>query len=209
MSMRPAALFALVLATSAALPAHAEVPPPPAPPIATFAEISDAVPGRWIDAATTAPSAANPNRLVFGFSTGSDPRSFRTNAFIASTTAFHYPNVMDTLRFVVSAPAGYYVSKVNYAQRGTATVSRIGKAAGGAQWVVGDTAADLGFFGTNGALTGSMDLTERFQAVVPVSITIGMHAFAAPSVGASTISISAAEVDVELLPLPSTLLLGR
>jgi hypothetical protein len=36
----------------------------------TFLDITDAVPGKYFDAATTAPDPLNPNRLIFGFHTG-------------------------------------------------------------------------------------------------------------------------------------------
>ena len=37
---------------------------------------------------------------------------------------------MDTIRFRVKAPVGYYIAKITYTQRGVASVIRTGKVAG-------------------------------------------------------------------------------
>ena len=73
---------------------------------------------------------------------------------------------------------------------------------------MGTTLAPLGIFGTNPTLSGTIDLTDQFLTTVPVSITVGLHAFSTPTLGSATVSLSGAEVDVELLPLPSAKLFG-
>src|SRR5438045_7941552 len=49
-----------------------------------FKTISDAVPLKYFNAATTAPDPSNPNRLIIGFNTGLDPTTFITNEFLAT-----------------------------------------------------------------------------------------------------------------------------
>lgn len=170
---------------------------------ATFSDIKDGVSGRWFDAATTAIDATNRNKLSIGFNTGMDSKVWKYNAFIASTNAFYYTSVMDTIGFTVKAPEGSYIAKITYSQRGTGSISRTGKISGGASWIVGSAAVPLGIFGSNPTITNSIDLTEQYQTTLPVSITVGLHAFATPTLGSATVSLSGADVEVELLPLPS------
>jgi hypothetical protein len=109
---------------------------------------------------------------------------------------------MDTMSCLIAAPAGFYIAKIHYMQRGTGATERMGKAAGSATWVVDDIAADLGVFDTNPTLSRTRDLTGQYRTLVPVSITNGLFAFAPPRLAAATISMTSAEVLVELLPLP-------
>jgi hypothetical protein len=168
----------------------------------TFSTINDAVPGKYFDSGSTAVDPANPNRLVIGFNSGLDPATFVYNTFRASTAAFYRTSAMDTISFVVEAPEGYYVSKITYTQTGSGSVARTGKASGGSQWVVDDTAMPLKMFGANPTLTGVADLTDRFKTVVPVSITTGLFVFSTPSLGSATLTVTKATVVVEVLPLP-------
>jgi len=167
----------------------------------TFSDINDAVPSRFFDAATSAPDPANPNRLIIGFNTGIDLKLWKVNGFAASTAAFYYPTAMDTISFRVEAPAGYYIAKLTYSQRGNGSVARSGKAGGGAHWVVDDNAVDLGLFGTSPTLSGTVDFTGQNRTSVSVSITNSLYAFAPPSLGTATITLTSADVLVELLPL--------
>jgi hypothetical protein len=169
-------------------------------PSVTFpqSEINDAVPGRFFDAATTTQDG---NKLLIGLSTGFDAETWTVNSFTASTAAFHHAFAMDTISFLIVAPANFYIAKITYTQTGTHAVSRIGRAAGGVHWVVDGVAADLGLFETGPTLTGTFDLSGQNKTLVPVSITCGLFTFAPPLVGSATISITSAEVLVELSPL--------
>lgn len=168
---------------------------------ATFTKIRDAVPGRFFDAAKTRPDAINPNKLIIGFNTGLDFQTFKYADFRASTAAFSYGTAMDTIRFSVEAPEGYYVATVTYTQRGFGSVVRTGKAAGSANWVVAGYASSLGDFGTNPSLSWRMDLTEKRLTSVPISITNGLFAFSTPLLGSAYVSVTGADVVVTLLPL--------
>ncbi len=168
----------------------------------TFSHIDDAVPARFFNPATTKPSALSPNTLIIGMHTGMDWTLWKATEFRASTASFSYVAAMDTIRFRVKAPAGYYVAKVTYRQRGTGTAERTGKVAGGAHWVVGDFASSLGIFSTTPGLSRTIDLTGRNLTTVPVSITASLFAFATPQLGAASLALTGAEVQVHLLRLP-------
>jgi len=167
----------------------------------TFEEIQDAVPGRFFDAATTAPDADNPNALHIGLNSGLDFRTFKYTDFRASSSAFSHTAAMDTISFRVVAPEGYYIAKVTYSQRGTGVVLRTGRAAGTTNWIVGKIVADLGAFATNPTLSDTIDLSASRLTEVPVSITNSLFAFSTPLLGSATVSLSGADVIVELLPL--------
>jgi hypothetical protein len=167
----------------------------------TFSDISDAVPGKYFDAATTAPDPLNPNRLIIGFHAGFDADTWTNNTFTASTAAFHREAAMDTLSFVIEAPAGFAIARITYTQHGIGALSRAGVATGGANWVVDGTAADLGLFHANPTVSGTVDLSSQNKIIVPVSITMGVFTFATPRLGAATIAVTNAEVLVELEPL--------
>lgn len=166
----------------------------------TFSDISDAVPGRFFDAATTAPHELDANTLVIGFNSGLDFRTWKFNDFRASTLAFSHTIAMDTISFTVEAPEGYYISGITYSQRGMGYVLRTGRAAGTANWVVADYAADLGVFGSNPTVTGTMDLTGLNMTRVPVSISASLFGFSTPALGAASVSVTSADVRVDLLP---------
>lgn len=169
--------------------------------VVTFSGLSDAVPSKFFDATTSAPDLSDGNRLIIGLDTGLDQATWKLRDFRASTAAFSHVVAVDTISFKVEAPAGFYISKISYAQKGTGSVARTGKVAGGATWVVGDVAADLGQFGLNPILSSTMDLTGLNLTVVPVSITTSLFAFATPMLGAASLGLTSAEVRVELLPL--------
>src|SRR5215510_3605175 len=125
----------------------------------TFSAISDAVPFKFFDPATSTPDADNPNKLIIGLATGVDPMLLKSREFVASTTAFHYLTASDTISFLVQAPDGFFIAKVTYTQSGSGSVARSGRTGGSATWVVGDVTADLGTFGTNPNVSGMVDLT--------------------------------------------------
>jgi hypothetical protein len=180
----------LLLATP---PAHAQS--------VTFSHITDAVPGRFFNAATSAPDPNNPNTLVIGFNAGLDPSNWKLNDFRASTAPFSHLTASDTLSARIHAPEGYYISNVTYSQRGTGFVLRTGRAAGASNWVVDDIADDLGTYATNPSLTRTVDLTGLNKTFVPVSITTGLFAFSTPALGAAQVAVTSAQIAVELLPI--------
>jgi hypothetical protein len=167
----------------------------------TFSQISDAVPAKFFNAATTAPDVQNPNRLIIRMHTGMDWTIWKATDFRASTAAYSYTSAMDTIRFRVKAPAGYYIAKITYTQRGAGTAERTGKVSGGAHWVVGDFAFNLGGFSTTPSLSRTVDLTGRNLTSLPVSITASLFAFATPQLGSANLALTGAEVHVQLLPL--------
>jgi hypothetical protein len=167
----------------------------------TFSDLNDAVPSKYFDAAASAADAADPNKLIIGFNTGLDPASWTANDFKASTAAFSRPSAMDTISFSAHAPAGFYIAKITYTQRGSGSIARTGKAAGGSNWVVGGFASNLGLFGTNPTLSSTADLTGMNLTSVPVSITTALFAFSTPQLGSATVAVTSADVVVELLPL--------
>jgi hypothetical protein len=168
---------------------------------ASFIGIDDAVPGRFFDAATTAPVG---NTLIIRFNTGRDPATWKDNDFRASTAAFSHQSAMDTIHFTIVAPENHRIFRVTYNQRGTGSVVRTGKAAGGSTWVVGGVAGDVGIFGTNPTVSATMELPGEWTEV-PVSITTGLHVFSTPQLGSATVTLTQAEVVVELRPLPAPL----
>ena len=167
----------------------------------TFSRIDDAVTSRFFDPATTKVDALDRNKLNIGFNTGLDPVTLKYRDFTASTASFRYTSAMDAISVRITAPAGYYIAKVTYSQRGTGSIVRTGKLQGGATLVVHDKASLLGSFSTNPTLTQTVDLTGRRLTVVPVSITNSLNAFATSSLGSATVSVTSAYIRVQLLPL--------
>src|SRR2546426_4512784 len=121
-------LIATALVLAGVTGAHAQT--------VTFSEVRDAAPGRFFDAATSAVSAANANQLNFGLNTGTDPVTFVSNEFRASTLAFTNRMAEDTVSFVVTAPAGFYVASLTYSQQGTSNTGRTAVQSGNTQWTV-------------------------------------------------------------------------
>jgi hypothetical protein len=167
----------------------------------TFSRIDDAVASRFFDPATTRVDPLDRNKLKIGFNTGLDPATLKYRDFTASTAAFRHTSAIDTISVRVTAPAGYYIAKVTYTQRGTGSIVRTGKLLCGATLVVHDKASLLGSYSTNPSLSQTVDLTGRRLTAVPVSITNSLNAFATSSLGSATVSVTSAEIRVQLLPL--------
>jgi hypothetical protein len=167
-------------------------------PTVDFIGIDDAVPFRFFEAAR---SQVVGNKLVIGFGIGRDPATWRANDFRASTAAFSHRTAMDTISFTIQAPSGYYISKITYFQKGTGSVLRTGVVSGAATWVVNDISYSIGTFSTRPTLTRSLDLSRQRWTSVPVSITPALFAYATPSGGSATVSITSAEVVAEVAPL--------
>jgi hypothetical protein len=185
---------AIVIVVNAAVSAQAQT--------VAFSRIDDAVGSRFFAPATTRVDPTDRNRLIIGFNTGLDAAILKYREFRASTAAFSYASAMDTISVRIAAPAGYYIAKITYTQRGTGVVLRTGKVSGGATWTVGDVSGSLGTFSTNPALEGTINLTGQNRTVVPVSITNSLHAFATPSLGSAVVQVTGADLRVQLLPLP-------
>jgi hypothetical protein len=166
----------------------------------TFSRIDDAVGSRFLDPATTRVDSIDRNKLIIGFNRGLDSAILKYREFRASTAAYSYTSATDSISFKVTAPAGYYVARITYTQRGTGSVVRTGRASGAATWMVGDVTNSLGTFTTNPALTKTVDLTAQKPSVVPVSITNSLFAFATPSQGSAMVQITGADVKVVLAP---------
>jgi hypothetical protein len=160
-----------------------------------FTDINDAVPGRFFDAEA---STEVGNRLMIGFNSGLDVRTFKYRDFRASTAAYSYTSASDTLTFKVNAPKGFYVARITYSQRGSGLVYRTGAASGAAHWVVNGAPSALGFFATGPTLTQTATLTGQ-PTSVPVSITNGLFAFSTPQLGSATVSLTGADVYVEFV----------
>jgi hypothetical protein len=169
------------------------------PDYTKFLDIHDALPGRFFDAAATAPDPADPNRLVIALPTGSDPTTWKTNNFRASTAAFNHLAAVDTISFRIEAPKGQRIARIIYTQHGIGSAIRVARASGTTQWVVDGRAAQLGLFTTNPSLAGEAVFPEP-PASVDVSITTGLFVFAAPTSGSASLEVTSADVQVELVP---------
>ena len=170
--------------------------------VVEFSEIKDAVPNRFFDPAATEPDPLNPNRLVFGLHSGMDWTTWRMKDFRASSAAYSHSTAMDTLSFTVTAPEGFFISRITYNQRGSGSVARIGFAGGAGNWTIDGVALNLGTFGTSPALSRSVDLAERKLTTVSLTVTMNLSAFATSSLGSATLTLTGADVLVEIEPLP-------
>jgi hypothetical protein len=164
----------------------------------TFSRIDDAVASRFFDPVTTKVDSLNRNKLNIGFNTGLDPVTRKYREFTASTAAFRYPTAMDTISLRITAPAGYFIAKVTYTQRGTGSIVRTGKLLCGGTLVVAESASSLGTYSTSPSRTQTVDLTSRRLTVVPVSITNSLNAFATSSLGSATVTLTGADITVQL-----------
>lgn len=152
----------------------------------TFSDVGDAAPGRCYDPATTAADPVNPNQLNIGIHAGLIPGTFGSAACYASGEGATV--TMDTIRFVITAPEFYYVSKITFTQTITTYGSRGGQGFGSVNWVVdGDPKRGTGF----------VDLAGLNKTVVPVSITTAL-AGAGGSVRSGSASATNPKVLVEL-----------
>jgi hypothetical protein len=168
----------------------------------TFSRIDDAVGSRWFDPATTRPDSLDRNKLIIGFNRGLDSTTLKYREFRASTLAYSYTSATDTISFRIQAPSGYYITKITYTQRGSGSVARTGKAAGATTWTVAEASASLGTFTTSPSFTRTLDVSSKRLTVVPVSITASLFAFATPSNGSATVSLTGADVRVQVARLP-------
>jgi hypothetical protein len=166
-----------------------------------FTDIRDAVPLKFFSAAGTHVDPGAPNTLLIGLESGRDSGDLRDDEFRASTGTSGNRNAMDTISFTVVAPAGHYVASITYEQVGSGSILRVADAHGASSWVVNGHPASLGFFRPNPTLTRTLTLTDPQLAVVPVSITTNLSAFAASSFGDAIMEITSAKVVVTLAPV--------
>ena len=167
----------------------------------TFSRFDDAVGSRFYDPATTRVDSLDRNKLIIGFNSGLDSATLKYRDFTASTAAFRYTSAIDTISVRITAPAGYYIAKVTYSQRGTGAITGTGKLLCGATLFVYDKASLLKSYSTDPAVTQTVDLTGRRLTTVPVSITNSLNAFATSSLGSARVSLTSADIRVQLLPL--------
>ena len=166
---------------------------------AEFSALTDALPGRCYNVATTQPDAANGNRLLIGVHAGISPQTFQNAACIALDDG---PALtMDTISFLVSAPPGYYITKINFTQVGSTSGSRGGAGFRGASWVVDDDASVIPATPTGWDATA--DLSGQKKTAVPVAITTFLAA-GGGSVRSGSASATTPVVTVELAPLADT-----
>jgi hypothetical protein len=169
---------------------------------ATFSDITDAAIGSAFDPAATVVDPDNANRLIVGFHSGVNSQTWTNTAFRASTAAFYRTAVTDTLCVLVSAEAGYYVSAITYQQSGSGSIVRTGKAAGVTSFAVNGAAHPAQGFATNPSLARLTDLTGQGLTSVPFCVTTSLFVFSTPQLGSASLAVDAAELVVELLPLP-------
>jgi hypothetical protein len=201
-----ASLALVVLSTAPAARAQEEAPvaeqaiTEPLAETTSFSMINDSVDGKFFNAATTHQAAGNPNRLIIGFNSGLDMRTFKYNDFRASTAAFYGGQAMDTLSVRISAPTGCYIASITYAQGGTGSVVRTGKAAGDVNFVIANRAEDGASFSTNPTLTRTFAVPGQ-RASVRMSVTVGLFAFSTPQLGSAAVGITSASISVNLAPV--------
>ena len=171
-------------------------------PSVTFQSINDALPSRCYDSSITGPDSINPNQLRIGIDTsvGLVGGMYVQRGCVASTASFSVKNTMDTISFLIEAPAGYYISKVTFTQSGSTTGSRGGEAFLGATWVVNERAAVVPYSAITRQWSASVDLTGQNKTVVPVAITTSLTA-GGISPQSSTAIASNPSVVVEIQPL--------
>ncbi len=192
MSLRIAiAGLALVAAFAAPASAQDEI----------FTDIRDAVPLRFFHAGDTAADPGNPNTLVIAFETGAN--NFRASAEVNNLAGTRV--AMDTLSFVVTAPAGQYVASISCHLSGRGAVNTPGDARAAVNWVVNGQPAAVGSVGggtqfpnTGGSwsLNQTATFTDPTLTSVPVSLTAELFAFAIPNLASAEVDLTSATIVV-------------
>lgn len=194
MSLR-IAIAGLALVAAFAAPARAQD---------TFTDIRDAVPLRFFNAGATAADPVAPNTLVIAFESGAN--SFRASAEVDNFTGTRI--AMDTLSFVVNAPAGQSVASITVRLSGKGAVNIPGDARAAANWVVNGHPATVANVGglqfSNIPTSWSADQTATFTdpglTSVPVSLTAELFAFAAPNLASAEVDLTSATIVVTFAP---------
>lgn len=159
----------------------------------TFTNIHDAVPGKYFSASA---SVVDGSTLVIGLESGSNPSTFVSNEFRASNLAYQNRMADDTISFTVSAPAGYTIATITYAQHGTFNTYRTAVQRGNTQWTVAGFPALIGEY-ISPNVGGAVDLSTLQLSSVGVSITASL--FVGPT---GDIAITNASVYVTFQPSP-------
>lgn len=165
----------------------------------TFSAFNDALPARCYNPATTAPDSANANRLKIGIHTGSIPGTFAQSAACVASDAGP-TSMLDTISFLITAPANYYIKKITFTQSGTTYGARGGAGFRGATWVVDDDALTVPTTASGWSATVDYTLTGQKKTEVPVAITTFLAA-GGGSLRTGTASASNPSVLVELAEL--------
>jgi len=165
--------------------------------VVEFRRVRDAVPGKFFDANHSEPGHVNPNRLNIEFNSGIDLKTLTFNEFRANTLPYGNRTAADAIRFVIAAPDGYFISKVTYIQKGTASTLRGAVQTGTALWTVGAFPSQIANF-NNPNLRVSADVSELQRTTLPVAITVSLFA-----AGSGDIAITDAAVVVELEAFPT------
>lgn len=168
---------------------------------ATFSGFTDANPGLF-DIATTLPDGGDPNLLNIGLS------AFSAGGAIISA--------LDTLNLVITAPAGYRITKITYSESGSASApgaTDVAVATGS----VTSNAVSLGLAtvlftpGSFGpwSLGTFFDYSGDVVTAATVSITNSLFASGTLVGGTASITKTAASLDVDLalIPIPASVLL--
>lgn len=170
----------------------------------TFTDIRDAVPLRFFNAGATAADPDALNTLLIAFESGAN--RFRASAEVDNFTGTRV--AMDTLSFVVHAPAGQSIASITVHLSGRGAVNTPGDARAAANWVINGQPASLGSFGgAQFSNTGSLwfleqtaNYTDPTLTSVPVSLTAELFAFAAPALASAEVDLTSATVTVTFAP---------
>lgn len=165
--------------------------------VVEFRRVRDAVPGKFFDAKQSEPGNVNPNRLNIAFNSGIDLKTLTFNEFRANTLPYGNRSAADVIQFVVAAPGGYFISRVTYVQKGTASTLRGAVQTGTALWTVGAFPSQIANF-NNPNLRASADVSELQRTTLPVAIAVSLFA-----AGGGDITITDAAVVVEIEAFPT------
>lgn len=179
----------------------------------SFENMSDRVPGRNYDSATSTVDASNANKLLIGINSGYDPVTWTNTAFIASTGGFHLRTTSDTFNVNIVAPEGFSISKITYTQTIATYQSRTASFSSSLSWTVDGVKRTLLAPQTLGG--GVLTSVATFSTAVPkpsASVTLDSAISATDikyltpyrfvRVGSASISISSPSLEVELVRNP-------
>jgi hypothetical protein len=153
------------------------------------------------DTATTAPDPSDGNKLIIGL-----------NNFTADGASATTSSAVDTLSMTITAPAGFYITSIDYTEAGT------GQTANGVASATGSIVADnipniflTQLFSPNTA--SGWSITPSTTAInnktsIDLSITNSLFAFAFAPQEIAQITKTSASITVGLTPVPEPATLG-
>ncbi|WP_413290411.1 hypothetical protein [Bdellovibrio sp. HCB337] len=177
----------------------------------SFENISDRVPGRNYNPASTMVDSSNANKLLIGIHSGYDLVTWTNTAFIASTGGFHTRTATDTFNVDIIAPAGYSISRIIYKQTIANGKTRIASFSSNLSWTIDGVKRQLLAPATGGVLTSIATFsTEVPKTSARVSLDSTLSAtdykYITPNrfvrEGSAYISISSPSLEVELVASP-------